>query len=506
MNIGCISPSSTMLLPSFWRGALCVCIFATTIPLLAQEQLGMRLERYAGIYGASINPANTAFNPNRWEVSLFSADAFLANNYLFLENTSLSKILRNPDQIRSAREFRPEIPPPADVILFDYFAVDRKMRGVAQARVGGPAFSIRVGEKHVFGLSTALRTGFSMYNIPAVLRYDRIGFLHQGETIKIAPTGPTTAAWGEIALHYSHRNSDGNVVVAWGVTPKLLLGLEGGFGRIEGAFDYTPISNDTATFARAQWDYGLTINNLSAAEHNQSVRPRVNGYGPGLDAGIAWAMPADDSDAPEDYQWRAGVSLVDLGFIHFDQGAERHHIEFDTTITISANELNADNAQGYIADASRIFLGDSTRSLQARAFVIGMPSALSLQFDYRVAPRFYVGALLTQRVKFSKYSLQRPNTLAVVPRFEHRWFSLSLPVVLDDWQSLRIGLAARLGFLVLGSDQLGSFFTQKKFTGTDFYIGLKINSFSFGNSEKGGHTKRQRGSSRNVKGVKCYDF
>lgn len=33
----------------------------------AQDQLGMRLERYAGIYSAGINPANTAFTPHNWE-------------------------------------------------------------------------------------------------------------------------------------------------------------------------------------------------------------------------------------------------------------------------------------------------------------------------------------------------------------------------------------------------------------------------------------------------------
>ena len=31
--------------------------------IFSQEQLGMRLERYAGIYSAGINPANTAFTP-----------------------------------------------------------------------------------------------------------------------------------------------------------------------------------------------------------------------------------------------------------------------------------------------------------------------------------------------------------------------------------------------------------------------------------------------------------
>ncbi len=466
----------------------------------------MRLERYAGIYGVGLNPAATAFNPNRWEVSLFSADAFVANNYLYLENTSLSKILNNTDQIRSVTDFRPKTTPPADVILLNYYNAQRKMHGVLQTRVGGPGFSFRIGDQHVFGISTALRTGLSAYKIPEVLRYERISNLQLGETINIPPTGPTVASWGEVALHYSHRNTDGDLTMAWGITPKLLFGLEGGFARGGGRFDYTPLGNDTAAFARADWDYALTLGNVQAAEQNQDIKARVNGFGPGLDAGLAWAMPADDSDAPEDYLWKFGVSLVDLGFIRFNKDAERHHIGFDTLLRINGNDLSAPDAEGYIADASRVFLGDSSSSLQARAFSIGMPTALSLQFDYRLAPRFYVAGLLTQRIKLNTHSLQRPNTLAVVPRFEHRWFSLSVPVVLDDWQSLRLGLAARLGFLVLGTDHLNSLFTQKEFTGTDFYIGFKINGFSFGQREKGGKGGRERSSGRNVKGVKCYNF
>ncbi|MEO6758778.1 MAG: hypothetical protein ABIO24_04930, partial [Saprospiraceae bacterium] len=258
-------------------GALCAGIFAFSPAAFNQEQLGMRLERYAGMYGAGINPANTAFNPNNWEVSLFSADAFVANNYLYLENTSLPNVLKNTDQIRSVTDFKPETRPPAGTILLNYYTAQRKMHGVAQARIGGPAFSFRIGENHVVGLSTALRTGFSAYKIPEILRYERISNLRLGETVNIPPTGPVAAGWGELALHYSNRNTDRDVTVAWGISPKLLLGFEGGYGRAGGRFDYTPGGKDTAAFARADWDYALTLGNVSAAEQNQPVRARVNG-------------------------------------------------------------------------------------------------------------------------------------------------------------------------------------------------------------------------------------
>ncbi len=44
-----------------WQATLFAAAFFPSF-LLSQEQLCMRLERYAGIYSASLNPANTAFN------------------------------------------------------------------------------------------------------------------------------------------------------------------------------------------------------------------------------------------------------------------------------------------------------------------------------------------------------------------------------------------------------------------------------------------------------------
>jgi hypothetical protein len=68
-----------------------------------------------------------------------------------------------------------------------------------------------------------------------------------------------------------------------------------------------------------------------------------------------------------------------------------------------------------------------------------------------------------------------------------------------------VGLAARVAFLTFGSDNLPSLFYQKKFTGTDFYMGLKINGFSLFkgngislNRKKSGKLKRRK--------IKCYSF
>ena len=83
-----------------------------------------------------------------------------------------------------------------------------------------------------------------------------------------------------------------------------------------------------------------------------------------------------------------------------------------------------------------------------------------------------------------------------------------MPFVLSDWQSLHVGAAARLGWLYIGSDNMGSFFTKDKLKGADIYIGLKINAFSFGFNRGNGLTREsgnKRGRQQRNK-IKCYEF
>lgn len=466
----------------------------------------MRLERYSGIYSAGINPANTAFTPHNWEVSLFNADLFVENSYAFLRNTSLQNALRNTDKIVSLTDTSSENPPSRDAILQDFSDGSRKMHFVAQTRIAGPSFSFRLGENNVVGLTTAFRTMVSAYRIPEILAYRTISDLPRNQAINIPEAGLSGMAWGEIGLHYSRMEEIGDLQMAWGVSPKILLGYEGFFTRAQSNFDYTQRFNDTVAFGSANWDYALTTGNLT--DNADEVKLRRQGSGFGLDLGVSWAMP--DGEEEGGYTWRAGISLIDAGFVRFKNTAQRHHIEFDTVLAISGADFpQRDQAEQVLGDVSRAFLGDSAASLEKRAFGIGLPTALSAQFDARIAPMFYVGAVLVQRVPLSQYSLKRPSTFAVVPRFEHRWFSASLPLVVDDWRSFRAGAAVRLAWLYLGTDNLGSFFNQDKLSGADVYIGLKINGFSFKKKDKGYKLNREgkgRSNGPNRKKIKCYSF
>ena len=500
------------MLPALSRFSIIPLFIFFLLPriIFSQEQLGMRLERYAGIYGAGINPANTAFTPHNWEVSLFNADLFVENSYAFLRNTSVQNALRNTDKIVSLADTSLENPPARDAILQDFRDGGRKMHFVTQTRVAGPSFSFRFGENNVVGLTTAFRTNISSYKIPEILAFRTISDLPRNQAINIPPVGVAGMVWGEIGLHYSRLQEMGDVKMAWGVSPKILLGYEGFYSRAQSNFDYTQRNGDTVAFGSAKWDYALTTGNLT--DDANDVRLKKQGSGFGLDLGISWASPSTNGEDEDGYAWRAGVSLIDVGFMRFNKSAQQHHIEFDTVLTITGAEFpQRNNADEVLRDVSRAFLGDSAASLQKNAFGLGLPTALSAQFDMQLAPLFYVSGVLVQRIPLMKYSVKRPNTLAIVPRFEHRWFSVSLPLVVNDWRSFRAGAAIRLAWLYIGTDNVGSFFSKDKLSGTDLYIGFKINAFSlnFKKKEKGYRLTRERGgrsNGPNRKKIKCYDF
>jgi hypothetical protein len=143
-------------------------------------------------------------------------------------------------------------------------------------------------------------------------------------------------------------------------------------------------------------------------------------------------------------------------------------------------------------------LSDPALSYESGDFGIWLPGALSLQADYAVTPGVFVNATLIHRLPYRSNTVKRGNLLAVTPRFEHRWFSAALPLSIYNYSRVQMGAALRLAFITIGTENLGSFIGQSSFTGTDFYLAVKVNPFKVGFDFGGG--------GRRGKNVKCYEF
>ena len=66
----------------------------------SQEQIGLRVENYAGVGSLSLNPTWQTTNPLAWDLNLVEASVFMDNNYAYFENASRKDIINNGENIR----------------------------------------------------------------------------------------------------------------------------------------------------------------------------------------------------------------------------------------------------------------------------------------------------------------------------------------------------------------------------------------------------------------------
>ena len=469
----------------------------------AQYQLGLRTERFSGASGIFFNPTAQLYNPLKWDLNLAGAGAFVSNSYTFIRQTSATDLLFNlNDNTDLIKAENVEGGVAQDTYIIDFNSTKRKHYATVLGYVDGPALSVRIAGKHAVGLfSRAAFLGGSQ-SVPAVFSYypynDRPFF----DTFPVPVFQGAAMGWKEFGINYAYKRSTWYGSLSFGINLRKLTTYEGAFIESERRFQYTKLPDDAISIENASGSFGFTTRHLHADE----FKPRKSGNGWAFDLAVTALI---DEDEEGNYQWRLGVALLDLGRAYFTS-AQKHHIGIEPSATISlSNYMKYTNQLMHLDEIARQFsyetMGDSLASLIGNRFNLALPASLSLQADYSVNELLYFNASLLQRLPTRLPSPQRGNILAFTPRVEHRWFSLSAPLVLYNWSSLRLGLAARLGYLVVGSDHIGSLFGHKNFYGTDFYVALKFNPFDlnlgwFGGASASGIRLRQRGK------VKCYEF
>lgn len=466
---------------------------------IAQEHLGLRTENYAGVNGILLNPASNLTSPYRFDVNLFSGGFFAENNYGHIRNTHLFHIIKNssdPDNIFNGVYSRTDIPTEDSWLVYDFFDNEKRKYASASFHALGPSFTIKINNGHSFSLITGLRGMGSTHRVPfeaAFYYIDRIPFR---EAIDIDPINAAGMVWGEVGLNYAAAIQTYQGRLGFGITAKYLTGFEAGFTSSPQTLQITQFPDDTLTLQNGVLDFGFTDSNT-----NTAVDPGVsqNGKGIGIDIGAVMTIEGD----AEPYQWRFGASILDIGKVNFNNNAQLHQIiqPRDTVLGIGTLPLNdfggREDLTEYVQLLSEYTLQDSFASFVGNSFAIGLPTAISLQADYQFQSGFFVNAMWMQRLKFNPQTIGRDNLFVLSSRYEHRWLSGSLSLVLRNYQKLRLGFSARLAFFVIGTENLGSWIGRSTFTGTDIYFGIKINPFRTGPWEFGGGKG---------KGVKCYDF
>jgi len=473
------------------RYLIFVCCFLAAFSTQAQEQLGLRTDNYAGIHGILLNPSNNISGLFQWDLNLVSAGFSAQTNYGFVKNTNVFHALQNSDNLILAQDVENTNTIGSDDLVAD-FNDNKKLKYVSiLANAMGPSLMVKLRNGHSFGFFTNIRSAVSSHDIPHILNYATFFDTPFNEFFDVDAFKISTMVWSEFGLNYAAKIETNDGYFGLGANLKFINAYEAAYINIKRSVLSAQIQGDTMLFQNPHLNYGVTNSNLEGEDPNL----QSNGFGVGVDLGFTYVYVGNE----DHYKWKLGVSLLDLGQIELSRNAEEHDLNIDTLVVFPSNQFQSISNQDRIYLLSEIGFSDSTASLTSSNFRMGLPGAISIQADYKIKEYFYVNGVFVQRIPMGVNSIRRNNLMAVTPRFEHRWFGLSMPVVLLNYQKLSLGTSLRLAFLTIGSDDIGSFFGKRNLDSTDFYIALKVNPFNLGLNIGGGG--RRRG-----KNVKCYQF
>ena len=449
--------------------------------LNAQEMWGIANSNFAGNMGVDLNPAAIAFMPYDYEINIVSGDVMFQNDYLYMKPGSfpMGRIMKGETKQGNWSDH--------------YDAPDKNAYG--NLLLKGPAAVYRNG-KVAYGAHMSMRGMFSARDVNTHLAK----FLFEGSDYSpqwtnnyfTTPYRAAGVAFTEVGITLSQQVSKNKVAAtSAGITLNYLYGMNGLYIRSNN-MQYRFDDESMFILSDLDADYAHALPNDGAGNFlakrgtgfstTLGVQYIQNINGAGYHAGAA-------EKRIRKYLFKAGASLIDLGYINFNRQAKVYSYQdasavwpgFDTT------DINGINHAGEVI-SSKIY-DNPTQGLAGNNFKTSLPTAASAQVDACITPVLYANVSVIQPIMQNDKSVRRAQQLSVTARYETRKFEVALPVSFYEYKVFRFGIAARYGILVMGTDYLNSMLGITEFNGADFYFGIKYAVDKNGGRRRGG--KRQ---------------
>ena len=459
-------------------------IFLFHVVVKGQEMLGIVNSNYAGVHGVGLNPSSMVGSKLYMDYNLLTLNVSEDNNFFYLLRDDWYNLLfHNITPVYYTQE--------GEVRSFKAHEDDTYKSGYAGVRLLGPSAMMVYG-KHAFGFATAVRSQTSFTNLPpeiATFIYEAIDYeqLHNiryshDKTIKVG-----SLSWLELDFSYAY-NFHRYRYKSWsaGITVKPLIGITSTYMNIYN-LDYTVLSDTTASIYNVTFDYGYSLPVDYETGHFRDG-PLVRGFGFGVDLGVTFMSTTKGhsnysfgslcEQSYEDYNYRIGISLLDVGYIKFNKktyyrgyknSSTNWYEPIDTLPGNTLNEINKKLEYYFYDNAEEVVTED--------AYVMNLPPALSVQFDYPLRRYLFLNGTVIYGFNLGKSYIKRPSILAFTPRYETNRMEVSIPISIYEWVwgTPRIGFYFRYGNFFFGFDKINTIIGLNDFTGLDFYIGLKLN-------------------------------
>lgn len=430
--------------------------------IIAQEFIGLRTDNYSGSNGMLLNPASPIVGKIPWDVNILAFGVNEDNNYLKIDDP-LIKYLRTSDSI-------------IDVDFYNPY----KIYGHGNVLMQLPSGFIKFDDYAVGTFFTARSAGYALSKKDTIA-VSRVLNVPIDSTLYLPEFNAGALIWGEAGVN-GEITIENNSLYAFhvGVNLKYLAGFEAVGFRNNQDFNYLKDTlNTTTPYFDTEFDYTRNLgSNLLYDPSNYAL----NGSGFGMDIGAYFIIHKKSKfnySKKLDYTWKFGASLVDIGAIKFKSNAGSYHIYQDEPLVIANIVLDSiGDIDEFNRTGSRTVYDNSDASKDASEFTMYLPAAIALTADLQFQNDIYVQAMIVRRLpNFETNLIARSNLFALTPRFETRKFGFAIPMSLYEDKEFRIGAAARLLFLTIGSDNLRTWVHEKDYASIDFYVGVKLTPY-----------------------------
>lgn len=466
---------------------LSLLFFLLSLNLFSQSLI-FQNSNYSGSYSLFMNPAALNVSNLYADFSILNTSFSLYNDFAYLKSKDILTFAFSDNHT----------PPTYTVFGEDYnfmiYENEKNKNLYESLDINLFSFMANINKNNTLGFYYRARLYSSMvdvnWELPLLLAFDSKKSNLKGE-FSTYGTNASVLEWSEIALAYSTKLYERyQNRIDMGVTLKYLMGHTAAAVNIN-ELEYGVFQNDTIDVYNidAEMIYSLPMDyDKPFVEENLLDRSKKKSPGFAFDLGFTYMRKKNDNAnekrftyycmmPKQNYYWKLGLSLMDFGFIKFDNNAVWNTFENDTPFTFSKNVLDHIETFDEIAKifSGLVYQGDSTKCYTADNFVIGLPTTLRMQFDYNVYNNFYLNGTVMQPVKFFKFSVDAMPQIMIEPRYESDFLEFGLPLVLENYRFFSVGAYARLGFITIGTHNLASYLGIGDVSGLDIFVSLKFN-------------------------------
>jgi hypothetical protein len=440
----------------------------------AQQFIGNSLSEYSAIQMMPYNPAWVCNAWNGNEILVMGGSALAGTNAFYFDRGWVlrgfnGQAFEGPDYKRDRRKNVKQI--------------------WANAEVLGPAMSFTVKNEHYVGFYTRYRQIVRGGNLSSS-EIELLGgsyvdnpLLYE-HPITIKNAGFSAHTFGEVGVTYGKilRNDDYHFLKA-GASLKYLIG-----------FSAASISTNSFTYERynkdsiAQMDGDLTavytynLNPLidkDASNDFSSWTDRAGKGGLGIDLGVQYQYhPDGNPNERTNYLFSFAASLTDIGSVKYiaDTGSASYEVKAGKRKVQSIYRDSTEDVGWYFVrqvEDSALYVNEDYQK-----FRMGLPTALRVNFDWNVMPKFNMAVNVLLNMRGS--SLDNPSYVSyfnLTPTYSIKpHLTVGMPLTFIGRQTVCLGTIVRAGPLFVGSNTLFSSIIMAKdwIRNIDAYFGLSF--------------------------------